>query len=175
MISLYLINYMQVPTRRSENKPLAPIDYHLSPEKYRELEKKLIRLKARHPQEAIEVKRLAEMGDFSENAGYQLAKSRLRGLNQRILDLENLLKRAEIVIVDTDTSTVKIGHRITINIDDKEKTYTILGASESDPVSGVISHNSPLGAGLLGHQIGDAVTIKINDKERTYRIIKIEV
>jgi len=165
---------MRVPTRRSENKPPIPIDYHLSPEKYQELKKKLIRLKARHPQEAAEVKRLAEMGDFSENAGYQLAKSRLRGLNQRILDLENLLKRAEIIITDGDTSSVKAGHRITVISTGREKTYTLLGSNESNPTEGVISLGSPLGAALIGKRVGDEVRLTINGKEKIYKIIKIE-
>ncbi len=164
---------MRVPIRKGDARMFAALDYHLSPEKYRELEKKLARYQARRPQEAAEVKRLAEMGDFSENAGYQLAKGRLRGLNQRILDLENLLKRAEIVVADQDTSTVKVGHRVTIVSEGKEKSYTILGASESDPVAGIISHHSPLGAVLLNKKINEEISLTINGKIKTYRIIKI--
>ncbi|PKM88812.1 hypothetical protein CVU83_01090 [Candidatus Falkowbacteria bacterium HGW-Falkowbacteria-2] len=165
---------MQTPHRRGENNNRAPKDYKLSPEKYRSLEHKLLRLKARHPQEASEVKRLAEMGDFSENAGYQMAKSRLRGLNQRILDIEHLLKRAEIVIPDADTSTVKAGHRVTIETAGKEKTYTILGGAETDPDAGVISLLSPLGSSLLNKKVGDEISVTVNGKEKIIRIIKIE-
>ena len=165
---------MQLPTRKGDARIFAPTDYHLSPKKYEELQHKLARLKARHPQEAAEVKRLAEMGDFSENAGYQLAKGRLRGLNQRILDLENLLKRAEIILPDRDISSVKIGHKVTIISAGKEKQYTILGASESNPADGIISHNSPLGAGLLGKKLGEEIKIQINGQEKIYRIIGIE-
>lgn len=164
---------MQTPIRKGDARLFAPKDYHLSPQKYEELEKKLIRLNSRRPREAAEVKRLAEMGDFSENAGYQLVKGRLRGLNQRILDLENLLKRAEIVIPDQDISLVKTGHRVTVLVNDKEKQYTILGASESDPAKGVISHNSPLGSGLLGKKLNEKVKIQINGQEKIYKIIKI--
>jgi len=168
-------NFMQLPKRKGDNIIFAPKDYHLSPEKYQEIEKQIIRLKAKHPKEAAEVKRLAEMGDFSENAGYQLAKGRLRGLNQRILDLENLLKRAEIIIPDQDISSVKIGHKVTIVSTGKEKQYTILGASESNPADGIISHNSPLGAGLLGKKLGEEIKIQINGQEKIYKIISIDL
>jgi transcription elongation factor GreA len=164
---------MQVPIRKGDARIFAATDYHLSPSKYQELEKKLARLLARRPQEAAEVKRLAEMGDFSENAGYQLAKGRLRGLNQRILDISNLLKRAEIVIADQNTDLVRIGHRVTVNIDGREKDYTILGASESDPVNGIISHNSPLGAALLNRKIGEKINLQLNGRDKTYLIVKI--
>lgn len=165
---------MRVPIRKGDERMFAALDYHLSPDKFKELEQKLARCHARRPQEAAEVKRLAEMGDFSENAGYQLAKGRLRGLNQKILDLENLLKKAEIVVADNNTSVVKVGHRVTISSDNKEKTYTLLGASESDPAAGVISHNSPLGVALLGKQVGDDIKLDLNGRQKIYKLIKIE-
>jgi transcription elongation factor GreA len=165
---------MQVPIRKGDARLFSPLDYHLSPEKYRELEESLKKLLSRRPKEAAEVKRLAEMGDFSENAGYQLAKGRLRGLNQRILDIENLLKKAEIVIADTDTSVVKVGHRVLLSVGGQEKSYTILGASESNPSTGIISHNSPLGAALLGRRPGDTIKLPVNGQEKIYKLIKIE-
>lgn len=64
---------MQVPTRRADKLPRQKSDPHLTPEKFQELSatlKKLVEIK--RPREASEVKRLAEMGDFSENAGYQI-------------------------------------------------------------------------------------------------------
>ncbi len=54
-------------------------------------------MKAKQPGLAQEVSRLAEGGDFSENAGYQTAKWQLRGLNQAVLDLEEQLKMAIII------------------------------------------------------------------------------
>jgi len=165
---------MQVPHRKGENDHLVPQDYHLSPEKFQSLEHQLIRLKKRQPIEASEVKRLAEMGDFSENAGYQLAKSRLRGLNSRVSELENLLKRAEIILPDADVRTIKAGHHVTIEKDGLEKTFLILGATETDPAAGVISLLSPLGSALLGKHAGEEIHLAINGREQIYKIIKIE-
>ncbi|MHB8903906.1 MAG: GreA/GreB family elongation factor [Patescibacteria group bacterium] len=88
---------MQTPYRKYDKIPRQKSDPHITEDKFEELKNKLAKLKnIQRPREAEEVKRLAAMGDFSENAGYQLAKSRLRGINQRILDIEDLLSRAEI-------------------------------------------------------------------------------
>jgi transcription elongation factor GreA len=166
---------MRVPVRKGEADNFKIKDYRLSPSKYRELKLNLARLLKRRPQEAKEVKRLAEMGDFSENVGYQMAKGRLRGLNQRILDLEDMLKKADIVIVDDNTSQVQIGHKVTITSDSVEKMYTILGASESNPAIGVISASSPLGSALLNKKIGDEFDLEINNKSKHYCLKNIEI
>lgn len=166
---------MRVPIRKGELENFKAKDYSLSPAKYQELERTLARLLKRRPQEAKEVKRLAEMGDFSENAGYQLAKGRLRSLNQRILDLEDMIKKADIVIPDDNTDSVQIGHKVSLEVDGVQKMYTILGASESNPAAGVISASSPLGSALLNKKIGDEFALEINGKEKNYSINKIEI
>ncbi|MDD2680966.1 MAG: GreA/GreB family elongation factor [Patescibacteria group bacterium] len=166
---------MRVPIRRGEMNNFKAKDYSFSQTKYKELELTLARLLQRRPKEAKEVKRLAEMGDFSENVGYQMAKGRLRGLNQRILDIEDSLKKADIVIVNNNTSQVQIGHKVTITSDGIKKMYTILGASESNPAAGVISASSPLGSALLNKKIGDEFDLEINGKSKHYFLINIEV
>lgn len=160
--------------------------------KFEELKAKVQRWKTvNRPREAAEVARLALMGDFSENVGYQVAKGRLRGLNQRIIDTENLLARAEIIILSGETESVKLGSRVTIEkiSSDKgadknrnaisnhglsrQKTYQILGSAETAPAAGVISHSSPLGAALLSHRIGESIKVEIDGKMVEYKIIKI--
>ncbi len=165
---------MQVPHRKKETYVKPKPDPYLTELKFTELKNELERLiKVVRPRESTEVKRLAEMGDFSENAGYQFAKGRLRGINQRILDLEYQLKNAVIFQPNKNTQVLGLGHRVTVEINGQEKTYTILGGTETDPTAGVISHNSPIGSGLLGHRVGDSVKIKIGEREREYKIIKI--
>lgn len=165
---------MQVPTRKKETYRAPKADPHMTADKFTELSAKLKKMKIAHPLLSLEVQRLAAMGDFSENAGYQLAKSRLRGLNQRISDLESLLKQVEIIESDSDTETIKLGHYVTLKSGDQIRKYQILGSSESDPQTGIISHSSPLGAALLNRRFGETVQIKINDKIKEYYIIKIE-
>ncbi|NCB20524.1 MAG: transcription elongation factor GreA [Clostridia bacterium] len=161
---------MRVPIRKGDERIFANKDYYLTKQRYQAIELEITRLKEYRPKLAVEVKRLAEMGDFSENAGYQMAKGKIRGLNQRLLNLEDQLKKAEIIEISNDLSLVQIGHTVKLKIDSKHKTYTILGASESDPKNGIISHLSPLGSALLGKKEGDTVMIKNNK----YKIIEID-
>lgn len=141
--------------------------------KFSELQKKLDTLKKKRPEAAAEVTRLAELGDFSENVEYQLAKGKLRGINNRILVLENQLNQA-VIITRQKKGVVEIGSTITIETQGKQKIYQILGSSETDPGRGIISHNSAIGSALIGCKIGEIAKIKLANKEVEYKIISIE-
>lgn len=164
---------MQVPIRKPGKYTHAQTDLHLTRAKLDELKRELERLKTvNRPRAMKEVARLAEMGDFSENAAYQISKGRLRGLNERIDQLDERVKKA-IVIEPTDTSRIQIGHTVTVESNGKQSMYHILGSTESDPSRNVISHTSPLGSALLGKAVGDTVTVKLKDKEVEYSIVKV--
>ena len=166
---------MQTPIRKYDKYPRLKPDPKMTEAKYRELEEKLKKLKdIKRPREAEEVKRLALMGDFSENAGYQLAKSRLRGINQRIIDIADLLSRAEFIQPSANTDRVELGHTVSIESHGKIKSYQILGSAETNPTSGVISHSSPLGSALLGRSLGETIRLTLGGKETEYKIIAIQ-
>lgn len=153
---------MRVPTRKPGKYTHQEADPHITAAKLDELKKHLEHLKkVSQPQAIAETQRMAAHGDFSENAGYQVAKARLRGINNRMLEIEEYLKHAVVIEPNKDTSTVQLGHRVTIRSAAGEKTYTILGSTETNPTTGVISHSSPLGAALLGRRVGDVVTIPL--------------
>ena len=165
---------MQIPKRKSGLYAHLKPDPNLTTEKYNELKEKLLRFKRAHPLAVVEVKRLAEMGDFSDNAAYSIAKGRLRSINQRILELEDHLKRAIIIKPAKNTGVVTLGNRVTLSADGQEKTYQLLGSAETNPAAGIISHNSALGSALLEHRVGDKIKIKTANRECEYIIIKIE-
>lgn len=165
---------MQVPYRKPGKYALIPKDPTMTEEKFLELQKKLERLLASRPAAAKEVSRLAELGDFSENVEYQLAKGKLRGINQRILEIEKQLNTADIIQKPQQNQRVELGHMVTVESDGKQKQYTILGSSETNPAQGIISQNSPIGAVLLGHKVGETVKIVLAGKELKYQIMNIE-
>ena len=69
---------------------------------------------------------------------------------------------------------IQIGHEVIIDDGGKKKTYLILGSSETNPRKGIISHNSPLGAELIGKRVGEKIKVKLKDKEVEYKIIQIK-
>lgn len=166
---------MRVPIRKPGRYTHLKPDPHMTREKYAELEGRLFKLKkVDRLREAGEVRRLALMGDFSENAAYQMAKGRLRGINQRILEIEDHLHGAIIIKPAKEGEKIKLGRRATVEVNGEEKSFLILGSSETNPMKGIISHNSPIGSALMGKKTGDRVKINLGDKEVEYKIIKVE-
>lgn len=165
---------MQIPIRKPGKYTHSKSDPHLTAAKLTELKRELENLKLRRPLAAAEIKRLAAMGDLSENAAYTLAKGRLRNLNQRIMELTEQLKSATVIAPAKNASVVQLGHRVTIAIAGQQKTYQLLGSAETNPSQGIISHRSPIGAALIGRQVGDSVIYKSATKNIECKIIKIE-
>ncbi|KKW16086.1 MAG: Transcription elongation factor GreA [Parcubacteria group bacterium GW2011_GWC2_49_9] len=164
---------MRVPIRKPGKYTHDQPDLHLTRDKLNELTNELERLRTEiRPRAMKEVSRLAEMGDFSENAAYQIAKGRLRGMNERILDLEERIGKV-ILIEPKNNTRVQIGHRVTVEANGKQHTYLILGSTESNPDESVISHTSPLGAALIGKGVGDTITVKLKEREVEYKIVKV--
>ena len=164
---------MQTPIRKAGKYTFPPIDHHLTAAKLAEVAQALERLKRSRPRLAEEVKRLGELGDFSENAAYAMAKGHLRRLNQNILNLEAQVKHAVLITPNKTSSTVQLGNRVTIASGGKQHTYLIVGSAESNPTKGRISHHSPVGRALLGRKVGDTVELRLNNQTVTYTILKI--
>ncbi|MDY2874232.1 MAG: transcription elongation factor GreA, partial [Lactobacillus johnsonii] len=98
----------------------------------------------------------------SENSEYDAAKDEQSAVEQRIVQIEQMLKYAQVVDADSvDPNEVSIGKTVTyteVGTDDPE-TYTIVGSDESDPLNGKISNDSPIAQALLGKKKGEKVTI----------------
>lgn len=165
---------MQVPIRKPGKYTHDKPDPHLTEEKFIELKKKLVNLRKSVIPAADEVRRTAAMGDLSENAAYQVAKGKLRGINERILELDAHLKHAVIIQPTKNTETLQLGHTVTIEMGGKKHSYLLLGSTESDPLKGIISHNSPIGSALMGHTIGDKVRIHLKNKQIECTILSIK-
>jgi len=166
---------MQTPIRKYDKIPRQKSDPHITEDKFNELIAKKDRLiKISRPKEAAEVQRMALMGDFSENAGYQLAKSRLRGINNKVTEIEDLLARAEIISSPHNKEEVELGSVVVLEKKGLQKEYRILGSAETNPDKGIISHNSPLGQALLGKKIGEIIELDSPRGPIIYKIIKIK-
>ncbi len=165
---------MQLPKRKPAKFSELPEDGFMTGHKFNEISQHLEHLKKIQFPAAAEVSRLAELGDFSENVEYQLAKGRLRAINHKILLLEHQLQHAVIIAPQHQKSTVQIGTTVTLESQGKQKKYQILGSTESNPQKGIISYQSPLGSALMGKKTGDSVILSAGGKQTEYTILNIE-
>lgn len=117
-----------------------------------------------------------EHGDLSENAEYHAAREQQSFIEGRILELEAVTGRAQVIDPTTMSGdTVKFGATITIVDEDTdvEETYQIVGDYESDMENGKLSISAPVARALVGKSEGDSVTVKTPKGERYYEVLKI--
>jgi transcription elongation factor GreA len=114
-----------------------------------------------------------ELGDLKENAEYHAAKDKQGLMEARILDLTDLVGRAQ-VIDPSSLSHERVSFGSTIELidqeDDSEVTYTLVGSQESNPEKGLISIGSPMARALLGKEEGDEVTIALPAGKKTFDV-----
>jgi len=115
-------------------------------------------------------------GDLSENAEYHAAKE-AQGLNEgRIMELESLIARAEIIDVSKlKGDRVKFGATVKLVDEDteEEKTYQIVGDQEADVKAGRISISSPIARALIGKEVGDSIEVNAPGGSRAYEVLAI--
>jgi len=115
-------------------------------------------------------------GDLSENAEYHAAKES-QALNEgRILELESMISRAEIIDVSKlSGNRIKFGATVKLVDEDteEEKTYQIVGEPEADVRSGRVSVTSPIARALMGKTVGDTVEVTTPGGGKSYEVIKV--
>ncbi len=118
-----------------------------------------------------------ELGDLKENAEYHAAKDKQGLMEARILDLTDLVGRAQ-VIDPSKLAHERVSFGSTVELidqeDDSEVTYTIVGSQESDLSKGWISSGSPMARALLGKEEGDEVTLTLPSGKKSFDIESIE-
>ncbi|MDP2671671.1 MAG: transcription elongation factor GreA [bacterium] len=151
------------------NKDLAEKVY-LTGEGLAKLKEELDHLKNVKRKEVTErIAKAREYGDISENSEYDTARDEQSFTEGRILEIESILKRSE-VIEETHLGMVQIGSSVTVEIDGDRDTYHIVGTMEAEPESGRISHESPVGKALIGLKVGDEVDVTTPYATLHYRI-----
>lgn len=151
----------------------------LSQEKFEELTKELDELRTTRRREIAEQLEYARsLGDLSENAEYQEAREMQAAVEERINKLENILKNAKIV-EGQKSDTIGMGSAVVVQgtgktTSDEKRTYTIVGAEETNMFEGKISYHSPLGAALMGKKKGDEFSFHTPRGTQRYKILKVE-
>ena len=128
------------------------------------------------PKLLAEMKRTREFGDLSENAEYKEAKREKRKNEGRIRYLENMIRTAKIIDIDTDSDGVCLFDHVLIYNEraDKEREIQIVTTLRQNALLDFISKESPLGSAILGKKVGDRVLVEVSDKLSYYvKILKI--
>lgn len=119
-----------------------------------ELEQELEDLKAQRPAIAERIATARAFGDLSENQEYTDARAEQKTVENRILEIEDILKNATLIRNRTSDKVI-IGSTVEITMSGKKFTYTMVGPVEANPLEGKISHESPLGKSLLGRKVDE--------------------
>jgi transcription elongation factor GreA len=143
----------------------------------KDLEEELHELKVvRRKEVAEKIKEARGLGDLSENAEYDSAKEEQAEIEMRIVQLEKMLRNAEVIDEDgISTDVINLGNRVLI-LDlefNEEVQYLLVGSAEADPAKGKISNESPLGAALLGRKAEETVEVEAPDGVIRYKILSI--
>jgi len=170
---------MQVPQRKSQafRKYGQETDNYITAEAIEMLKGELSHLETvSRPKTVVDLTKAREMGDLSENAAYHMAKGRLGGIDYRIAEIKDKLKNAILIEKGAnDKGEVKIGSTVTVEINGRERIFEITGSQETNPGSGKISHQSPVGKALLNHKAGEKINITgASGNNIEYKILKVE-
>ncbi len=127
---------------------------------------------------AERIKEAREFGDITENSEYDDAKNEQALLEQRIMQLEERLRRS--VLIDSkaiDTGSVSVG--VIVHVKDQKtgdsRKFQIVGPAEANPTEQKLSNESPIGRALLGHKRNDVVAVDVpRGPKKKLKITKIE-
>lgn len=152
-------------------------EYQMTAEALKELQDELDQLKTVGRKEMAEKIKIAlSFGDLSENAEYDEAKSEQGKMESRINELENLIRNA-VLVEETEEEEDVVGRSSIVTIKNMETgaqvTYRLVGFTQSDPLAGKISDESPVGKELIGKRVGDVIEVEAPKGKVTFEIIDV--
>ena len=133
-------------------------------------------ISVRRAEVAERIKEAISYGDISENSEYDSAKNEQAELEERILKLENMIRKGKI-IDESDLTGDHVNLGLKVKVKDMELDevveYTIVGSTEADPFEGRISNESKVGKALLGKQVGDVVEVIVETGTISFEVLEI--
>jgi transcription elongation factor GreA len=154
----------------------------VTPEGFEKLQQELSYLtEVRRKEVADRIRQAREFGDITENSEYDDAKTEQGLLERRISEIQRRIRNAKVVDPsEADADAVDLGTRVTLRVvgsrkKSDQRTFQIVGANESDPTSGKLSHSSPVGRAVLKRKVGEKVTVSTPRGSTQYEIVNVEV
>jgi transcription elongation factor GreA len=108
---------------------------------------------------AEKIHQAREYGDLAENSEYDSAVEDQNLTENRISELEDILKNAKVIVEKHNEDFVVLGSTVKIDMDGEINEFKVVGRVEADPGKKRISNESPLGTALLGAKKGETVEV----------------
>ena len=117
-------------------------------------------------------------GDLKENAEYHAAKDQQGHIEGRVLEINDIIARANVIDVSKIDNTGKVIFGSTVSVKDLEsesrKTFKIVGKDEADISKNLIYFKSPIGKSLIGKSVKDMITVNTPSGERSFEILEVQ-
>ena len=144
-----------------------------------EIKKELEKLKnIKRPKIVQAIAEARGHGDLKENAEYHAAKEEQAKIEGRIIEINYLISRANIVDITKLEKKDNVVFGSTVDLLDmsnnKKKTYKIVGKDESDIKKNYIYFKSPIAKALIGKKKKDLITVITPSGEKKFEIISIK-
>ena len=143
------------------------------------LKEELIFLKEKkRPQIVAAISEARSHGDLKENAEYHAAKEQQGLIEGRVLTINDLIARANVIDVTKIDDEGKVIFGTTVKVQDletnKEISYKLVGQDEADISKNYIFYKSPIGKALIGKHKGDMVSVITPSGEKNFEIKDVE-
>ena len=116
-------------------------------------------------------------GDLKENAEYHAAKDEQANIEGRIIRINDLIARANVIDVTKIEKKDNVIFGSTVDLIDlennKKKTYKIVGEDEADLSKNFIFFKSPIARALIGKHKKDLITVSTPSGDKNFEIIEI--
>ena len=143
------------------------------------LKKELVFLKEKkRPEIVAAIAEARSHGDLKENAEYHAAKEQQGLIESRVIAINDLIARANVIDVTKIDNDGKVIFGSTVKVQDlesnKEITYKLVGQDEADISKNLIFYKSPIGKALITKNKGDIVIVNTPSGERNFEIKNVE-
>ena len=117
-------------------------------------------------------------GDLKENAEYHAAKDEQATIEGRIVRINDLIARANVIDVTKIEKSDNVIFGSTVDLFDLEnnekKTYKIVGKDEADLKKNYIYFKSPIAKALIGKNKKDLITVTTPSGEKNFEIVEVK-
>ena len=117
-------------------------------------------------------------GDLKENAEYHAAKEQQGHIEGRVLEINDVIARANVIDVNKIENNGKIIFGSTVTVKDleneKKKSFKIVGKDEADIGKDLIYFRSPMGKSLIGKKVKDLINVNTPSGEKSFEILEVK-